>query len=244
MTETELYIPVKNFFTSMGYDVKGEVGHCDVVATMGEQLVVVELKLQFNLKLLYQALERQKMTSQVYIAIPRPKRATDKAYKNMLNVLRRLGLGLITVALDSPVKTVEALLYPVEEGWKPVTKRQRKKANAVRAEAEKRILDGNMGGASTKTKRITVYRERCLQIACVLRCRPQATARALVAECGCSPNTSAILIQNVYGWFQRVEKGVYSLSPEGESALRQPLFQEVVAYYERLAASCGAGLNM
>ena len=33
------------------------------------------------------------------------------------------------------------------------------------------------------------------------------------------PNASSILLRNVYGWFTRIERGVYALTPEGASAL-------------------------
>ena len=52
LKESDLYLPVKRFLESQGYEVKGEVGDCDVAATRGnEELVVVELKLSLNLEL-------------------------------------------------------------------------------------------------------------------------------------------------------------------------------------------------
>ena len=33
------------------------------------------------------------------------------------------------------------------------------------------------------------------------------------------PNASSILLGNVYGWFARIERGVYALTPQGASAL-------------------------
>jgi hypothetical protein len=33
------------------------------------------------------------------------------------------------------------------------------------------------------------------------------------------PDASKILVRNVYGWFVRVERGVYGLTPAGTSAL-------------------------
>jgi hypothetical protein len=34
-----------------------------------------------------------------------------------------------------------------------------------------------------------------------------------------APDAAAILQRNVYGWFARVERGLYGLSPVGEAAL-------------------------
>ena len=46
MKEADLYLPLKRFLESQGYEVKGEVQDCDVLAVRGtEALVVVELKL-------------------------------------------------------------------------------------------------------------------------------------------------------------------------------------------------------
>ena len=47
--ESDLYAPVKAFLEAQGYEVKGEVTGCDVVATRGgEPPVIVELKLAFS----------------------------------------------------------------------------------------------------------------------------------------------------------------------------------------------------
>ena len=59
MPEAELYGPIKAFLQGQGYEVKGEIGACDVVAVRGnEGPVVVELKEQLNLALLLQAADR------------------------------------------------------------------------------------------------------------------------------------------------------------------------------------------
>ena len=52
--ETSLYPPVKRFLESLGYEVKGEIGGCDLVGVHQDGTVVVigELKLRFNLDLL------------------------------------------------------------------------------------------------------------------------------------------------------------------------------------------------
>lgn len=61
MRETELYLPVKAFFADLGFEPKGEIGGCDLVAThpaQPEYVVICELKLAFNLELVLQAVER------------------------------------------------------------------------------------------------------------------------------------------------------------------------------------------
>jgi hypothetical protein len=36
-----------------------------------------------------------------------------------------------------------------------------------------------------------------------------------------APNAAAILQQDVYGWFERVERGVYTVSPQGRVGLER-----------------------
>ena len=48
MPEADLYGPIKRFLEAQGYEVKGEIGPCDVMAVRGDEgPVVVELK-EFN----------------------------------------------------------------------------------------------------------------------------------------------------------------------------------------------------
>jgi len=54
--ETQLYAPVKAYFTALGYEVKGEVGAADLVAVPkgapeGAEPIIVELKTSFSLTL-------------------------------------------------------------------------------------------------------------------------------------------------------------------------------------------------
>ena len=54
---TALYLPVKRFLEKLGFQVRGEICGCDVVALRGDEapvVVVCELKLAFNLELLLQ----------------------------------------------------------------------------------------------------------------------------------------------------------------------------------------------
>ncbi|MDO4531633.1 MAG: hypothetical protein Q4C06_06590, partial [Bacillota bacterium] len=83
--ETDLYAPIRSFLEEEGYQVQAEVKDCDIAAIKDGQLIIVELKKAFNLKLVYQGLERQSLTEQVFVAIPRPKKgAREKAWKDML----------------------------------------------------------------------------------------------------------------------------------------------------------------
>ena len=72
LSETALYVPVKQLLEGQGYEVKGEVGAADIVAVRDrEDPVIVELKTSFSLTLYHQAIDRQHITDAVYIAVPK-----------------------------------------------------------------------------------------------------------------------------------------------------------------------------
>ena len=223
--ETDLYAPIRAFLEEEGYQVQAEVKDCDIAAVKDSQLVIVELKKSFNLKLVYQGLERQSLTEQVFVAIPRPKKgAREKAWKDLLNFLKRLELGLLTVALDSPLKTVDVVLEPSDSiAWK-----NRKKRERLQAELESRQVDANVGGM-TRRKIMTAFREKSIRLACLLEKEGQVSMASL-RERGMEDYVG-ILSRNYDKWFKRVEKGVYALSEKGHEALENEDFVKVVAFY-------------
>jgi hypothetical protein len=64
---------------------------------------------------------------------------------------------------------------------------------------------------------MTAYRQRALACAAMLRAGP-GRPRDLRAV---APDAGRILLRNVYGWFERAERGVYRLTELGEAALRR-----------------------
>lgn len=223
--ETDLYEPIRTFLEEEGYQVQAEVKNCDIAAVKDGQLLIVELKKAFSLKLVYQGLERQSLTEQVFVAIPRPKKgAREKSWKDMLKLLKRLELGLLTVALDSPLKTVDVVLEPSDSlAWK-----NRKKRERVKAEMENRQMDVNVGGM-TRRKIITVFREKSIRLACLLEKEGQVSMASL-RERGMGDYVG-LLSRNYDKWFQRVEKGVYALSEKGKEALEKDDYAKTVAFY-------------
>lgn len=224
--ETDLYEPVRRFLEEEGYAVQAEVKDCDIAAVKDGQLVIVELKKAFGLRLVYQALERQSRTELVFVAIPRPKKGQrEKAWKDMLRLLKRLELGLLTVALDSPLKTVDVVLEPSDSAaWK-----NRKKRARMQAEMEGRQTDGNTGGM-TRRKIMTAFREKSIHLCCLMERYGQVSTVQL-KEWGMTEGYASILSRNFYRWFQRVEKGVYTLSEEGRKALADEDYRKTVEFY-------------
>ena len=215
--EAALYPPLKQFLERQGYEVKGEVRGCDLVARRGDEPpVIVELKLRFNLPLVLQGIDRLALTERVYLAVPRPERharggplAPERP--EIRKLCRRLGLGLILVGLTR--KTVEILEEPV-----PYRPRQAKsRALRLLDEFSRRVGDANVGGA-VGVPVVTAYRQDALRCARVLSLYGPMRLGVLRALAGV-PRAARILQRNVYGWFDRIERGTYRLTPEGDQAL-------------------------
>ena len=74
--------------------------------------------------------------------------------------------------------------------------------------------DPNLGGV-TRTPLVTAYRQEALRCALLIRTTGTAKLRVL-RETGLVPNAPKILQQDVYGWFQRVERATYGLTERAE----------------------------
>lgn len=211
--ETDLYLPIKRFLEDQGYDVKGEVAAADVVAVRdGEDPVIVELKKGFSLSLFHQAITRQKISDTVYIAVPRaPGRPFAKALRDNRKLCRLLGLGLLLVRIDD--ERVEPILDPGP--YHP--RKSNTGKNRLLKEFFARKGDPNIGGSRRKPL-MTAYRQdalRCLRL--VSEAGPlKASEVAKRARVG---KARRIMADNHYGWFHRVERGIYGLSASGIEAL-------------------------
>lgn len=226
--ETDLYEPIKQLLVSQGFTVKGEVKRCDIAAVKEDTLWVVEMKLHFNITLLYQAMERLVITDQVFVAVPRPRRANDKNYRMMRKVLQKLELGLITVSMDSPCRTAEIILFP---GGKLV--KNNKASARVLREIAGRVAGDTAGGSKTIIN--TAYRERCIRVACLFKKHGVLSARTLTTKHGCEKDSYNLLRANHYGWFRKIGRGQYTLTLEGEKYLQDNENSGVVAYYRMKA---------
>jgi hypothetical protein len=99
---------------------------------------------------------------------------------------------------------------------------QNRKHGKSRRQVIKEIADRsgeyNIGG-STRVKLITAYRENAILVATCLERLGQASPRGL-RQLGTGDKTPAILSSNHYGWFQRVDRGVYSITDQGRHEIR------------------------
>ncbi len=210
MRETSLYPPVKRFLEDLGFHVKGEVCGCDLVALRGEEpplVVIGELKLGFNLELLLQGVNRMAACDEVWLAVRMRGRRGRERDPRVLKLCRFLGFGLLGV---STTGRVEILVQPGP--WRP--RRDPRRRVRLVNEHRRRIGDPALGGMS-KAPIMTAYRQQALACAASLSKGPRRTSeiKAIV------PDASKILLRNVYGWFCRVERGVYALTQAGTTAL-------------------------
>ncbi len=219
--ESDLYPPLKAFLESQGYEVKGEVQHCDVVAVRAEEEpLIVELKLALNLTVFLQAVDRLAMSDFVYLCVPREIATLKRNRRRVMKMIRMLGIGLITVDLGARRQFVEVIVDPAE--YRPRQNKRRKQR--LLKEFAERVGDTEAGGSAMTRGQLTAYRQRALLIADYL-ISADATKASIIAKAIGDPATRDILYRNVYSWFDRHGKGIYSLSPQGQ--------REVPAWLQR-----------
>ncbi|KAA0914847.1 hypothetical protein FLO80_10755 [Aquicoccus porphyridii] len=211
--ETDLYPPIKSWLETLGYVVKGEVGAADVVALRpGEAPLIVELKTGFSLQLLQQAVARQAVTETVYVAVPRwAGKAGWRSFKGNLGLCRRLGLGVLSVDLAAGV--VQAHCDPAP--FRP--RKSKPRRAALLKEFEARAGDPNPGGMARETI-VTAYRQGAVKCAAYLAGAGPSRGADVARATGVARATT-MMRDNHYGWFERVDKGVYRLSESGRLAL-------------------------
>lgn len=224
MQETDLFLPLKHFYEKLGYSVEGEVKACDVLAKAGQDFLAIELKQDLNLKVILQAVNRQKLFDVVYIAVPMQKiKPKSQSYLDKLHLLKRLGIGLLLV--HTVTGEVLPVQQPVEAERTRIMAAAKKKRAAVIAEFEKRLLKNNTGGAVRKPI-TTAYREQCYLLAYLLKDGSKTPAE--LVETGLAPKRAAVILNaNFYGWFEKEKRGVYCLSPLGQEVLQTE--KEVIA---------------
>lgn len=207
--EISLYQPVKAFLETAGYEVKGEIGGCDLVGVSPDEppvVVICELKLSFNLELILQAVDRASASDEVWIAarvsVKGRGREGDRRYRDLC---RRLGIGMLGVSDRGEVSIIVSSVSPM-----PRTNPKRR-SRLVR-EHQRRRGDPTPGGGSRKPI-MTAYRQQALLCAEALHAGP-LRPRDVKPQ---APDAGKILLSNVYGWFERVKPGVYQLSELGRA---------------------------
>ena len=226
--ETDLYPPVKSFMEALGYEVKSEVNSCDVVAKKPDgSLIIIELKKGFNLDLLIQGVERLSLAGEVYIAAgfygPIAKGSIwNKRRRGILKLCKRLGLGLIMVNLFAK-KAPKIFVLSDPSPYDP--RKNLSKIGRLKKEFNDRIGDPNEGGATTRTQTMTSYRQTAILCAKLLSKSGPMQAKIVRAITGVD-KAGNLMRNNHYGWFKKINRGVYELTERGKKELQNYLKTE------------------
>ncbi|MFB0994990.1 MAG: DUF2161 family putative PD-(D/E)XK-type phosphodiesterase, partial [Paracoccaceae bacterium] len=209
IAETDLYLPIKSYLEALGYKVKSEVGHADIVALRnGASPLIVELKTTFSLALLHQALARQTLSDTVFVAVPRwSGKSGWKAFRANIGLCKKLGLGVMSVSLSDGVVTLHYDPKPIAP-----RKNSRRKEKLL-TEFHARDGDPNLGG--TRGQIMTSYRQdafRCLQYLAQV----ESASGAVICHATGIKRATKLMADNHYGWFERISRGIYVLTNAGK----------------------------
>ena len=147
LQESDLYLPIKTHLQTLGFEVKGEIKNCDIVAKKDDDIIIIELKLTLNITLLMQAVDRFTLADNIYIAIPKQTTMFKKKSKQVKKLIARLGLGLIIVDIQKTQQYVEVINDP--QDYTP--RKNKRKQTALLKEFNLRQGDTQKGG-STRSK--------------------------------------------------------------------------------------------
>lgn len=107
MRERDLYPPVRKWLEAQGYTVYVERFDCDVIGVRGEELCVVELKLNMSSGLISQLRARAQWAHFVYCAVP------ESLKLIRLPHCRSGGFGVLTVQGDKITRKLKAKPQPL-----------------------------------------------------------------------------------------------------------------------------------
>lgn len=216
--EKDLFMPIKKYFEAQGYEADGEVKDIDLYMEKDGKNIAVELKLSLDFKAFQQAALRQKVCDCVYIGIPAPRDLRSRSFNDKIYILKRLGIGLITVS--DKTKTVSVVSEPVVSELKSFQIRNKGKRAKISKEFNSRVSKSNVGGVN-KTKIVSNYREDALLVLnalCALK--GEATTKE-IHKLSKVDKTAAILRADYYGWFTKKASGVYAISDKGFDAIEE-----------------------
>jgi len=226
--EKDLFQPLAEYLEEQGYTVSAEVKDCDVVAQKDDETIIIEMKKSFNLKLVYQLVDRLKSFDGVYAAIGCTYKDTrSKKWKQMIDTCKRLEVGLIAIQSMKHGWRVRVELHP--------EKRERrinnKKKTHILREISNRSDNYNIGGS--RGKQVTAFREAAMFIACLLASEGEMQVKDVRDFTGID-NAQSILNLNYYGWFEKVKRGTYTLHKSGYEAIEN--WGSVSKYYKKVVA--------
>ncbi|MDR2940102.1 MAG: DUF2161 domain-containing phosphodiesterase, partial [Clostridiales bacterium] len=86
-------------------------------------------------------------------------------------------------------------------------------------------------GGVNKRRIMTGYREEAVKIACALLKNGEMRATDLINTFGCDKKTNSILYNNHYGWFIKIQRGVYNISDKCIEDLNSDFYKNLVNHF-------------
>ena len=207
---TSLYDTVKTFLVARGFEVRGEILGCDIVAVReGEpsMLVICEPRMTLSLELLLQGVDRSRAADEVRLAVTATRRGRDRD-RRAHRPCRMLGFGML--AVDTGKGKVEV---PVEPGpWRPRANLPRRR-RLLGEHAARRGDPDQEGVDPGRLRRALGDVDPDHRAAAREGPKRPRDLRSV------TPKVGRVLLRNVHGWFERVEPGPYRLAEAGEIAL-------------------------
>ena len=175
LTEATYASIVVDHFEAIGADVYQEVGCAggvaDIVALVGAELWIIEVKTTLSLALVAQALDRRRTAHRVYIAAP-----FSRSFREVEPLCREIGIGLLSVRMPNDYEnkwTVVEHAPSLRWNRKPVALRSK-----LQPEHKTHAIAGTPNGAG----RWTPFRDTCEQLARVVRTEPGISLKNAIAK--------------------------------------------------------------
>ncbi len=95
-----------------------------------------------------------------------------------------------------------------------------KKKKSILKEIDGRYAELNTAGSPSNSERISAYKQAAIKIAYLLDKLKKASPSDL-KKMGTGPKTQSIIASNVYGWFERIKRGLYRLNKTGQKSYQK-----------------------
>lgn len=178
-SEQDIAAVVVAWLEALGADVYQEVtvsgGVADIVARVGVEIWIIEVKTSLSIALLVQAMDRRRLAHRVYVAAP-----ISRTIRDFVALARETGIGVLGVVTGNFESTWRYDQPQVREECPS----QRWNSRPVRLGADLRpehkthAKAGAIGGGG----RWTPFRDTCEQLARVVRREPGISLKAAIEE--------------------------------------------------------------